>query len=542
MTTPIRRRLHDITLTVTLRAPWLVHGNDPGRLGLDAVQLRAPDGRLRLLPGSLVAGRIRDAWRVLKHDFQIDGVPNGGDWFGPPSTQDDKEDLEADANVSLRLGKRRKPKRARILTADLVECSEPPKGLLIHTRVKIDACSGTGLDGMLQAVEQRGAPGSNISFTGTWRAWLDDGEPAPLQADLHKALVWQTQLGALRNIGFGELLAQGSTVHIALAAAGPEGAAQAAHAAEAALQQQKFVAAKPGLGQTRGLRLRFSQPLAIANQLVNGNLFQANDFLPGAALKGALAHAWDQRQPDVDKPVWFDALRFTHAQPSSGEKRPSPLPYSLVAGLEENHPDARKLIWDVALSSGAVSDLIDAHGRAVSFEPDWKENLRKQAQARQRRGTVERYLRVRTAIDTGQAKQGSLFGYDCVMSPHLGPSILGNREPETYWQATLDLPLAFDNRQNWAQIATLLTSGPLGPLGKTDAFATVELLDDLAPVWPTRVDATSAGAVVRLVLASPALLFASTEVANNTSVALKGMHEVYARMALTLAIPKRQRA
>lgn len=543
MTTPIRRRLHDITLTVTLRAPWLVHGNDPGRLGLDAVQLRAPDGKRRLLPGSLLAGRIRDAWRVLKHDFQIKDVPNGEDWFGPPSTQDadeDNDDKKAEADVAYRRGRRRLPKRARILTADLVECSAPPDGLLIHTRVKIDASSGAGRDGMLQAVEQRDAPGSSLSFTGTWRAWLADGEPASLQAHLHKALVWQTQLGALRNIGFGELVAQGSKVHIVLAAAGPD---DAAHTAQAAAQQA-FVDAEPSPGRARGLRLRFDQPLAVANQLINGNLFQSDDFLPGAALKGALAHAWDQRQPGVAKPAWFDALRFTHAQPSSGTKRPSPLPFSLVAGLEEDQPDARKLIWDLALSSGAASDLIDAHGRAVSFAPDWKTNLRKQAQARQQRAQVARYLRVRTAIDTGQAKQGSLFGYDCAMSPHLGPPGQDGPEPETHWVATLDLPVAFNNPQNWAQIAMLLTSAPLGPLGKTNAFAAVELLHDLEPVWPTRVDPASAGALVRVVLASPALLFASTAVLNNTSVALKEMHEVYAQAfdAIAAATPEADHA
>ncbi len=516
------KRLHDIVLTVALRAPWLVHGNDPGRLGLDAVQLRAPDGRRRLLPGTLLAGRIRDAWHVLKKDFLIGEVPDAKDWFGPTSDSDAAEDVAGAAQPPT---PRRQPQRARIVTADLVECGTPPQAPLIHTRVQIDTDSGAGIDGMLQSVEQREPPGTALRFQGTWRVWLAEGEAPALQAQLLKALLWQTQLGALRSVGFGELLAAGTDVQIA-----PAGAAHAAEQAESAALQASFAQAQPPFGHARGLRLRFDRPLAVANRLVNGNLFQSDDFLPGAALKGALAHAWDRSRPGRPKPAWFDALRITHAQPCGGSARPAPLPFSLVAGLGADDAQADKLIWDLAQSPGAAPDLIDAHGRAVSFEPDWKGSLRAKASKRQQRGQVLRYLRVRTAIDGGQAKDGSLFGYDCVVSPHLGPlSPTGQPEPETHWAATLDLPAELDTKANWEHIAELLAAAPLGPLGKTDAYAALELVPDLPPVWPSRLDTLRAGATVTLLLASPALLFASSQVAGNTSVRQQPMQDVYAR-------------
>ncbi len=58
---------YDIQLKLTLKAPYLVHGNEPGRFGLDATLMRDHNGNL-ILPGTLIAGRLRDAWAALVID------------------------------------------------------------------------------------------------------------------------------------------------------------------------------------------------------------------------------------------------------------------------------------------------------------------------------------------------------------------------------------------------------------------------------------------------------------------------------------------
>ena len=72
------RSLYGIDLAVTLAAPYLVHGNDPGRFGLHATLLTDPQGR-PVLPGSLLAGRIAEAWTA--HGAELGGA-DADRWFG----------------------------------------------------------------------------------------------------------------------------------------------------------------------------------------------------------------------------------------------------------------------------------------------------------------------------------------------------------------------------------------------------------------------------------------------------------------------------
>ena len=200
---PAPRTLHRIELALTLRAPWLVHGNDPGSHGLDAVQLRGPYGR-RVLPGTLLAGRIRAAWRELGTRFGLQDVPQDLAWFGPLAEAD-----KADDGIATPAGAgkhRRQPLRARVHVSDLLEGALPQGAGHIATRVEINEASGAASDGMLLALEQLDLPGKEVTVYGLWHAWLALGEAEPLARHIAKALRWQTQLGAQRSVGFGELV------------------------------------------------------------------------------------------------------------------------------------------------------------------------------------------------------------------------------------------------------------------------------------------------------------------------------------------------
>jgi hypothetical protein len=313
----------------------------------------------------------------------------------------------------------------------------------------------------------------------------------------------QSQIGAFRNIGFGQVSEVGVSVR--------PGRGPANHNAGAAA----FVAG--GNAGPRGLLLAFTQPLAVGNRRINGNTFESSDVIPGAAIKAALAKSFKERLGRV--PEWFDALRISHALPAAGHKRPAPLPLSLVAGKDAQNTDC---IWDLAHSDAAP---LDANHHAAAFQLDWKPDKFNKADADSKRGwgNTQRYLRVRTAIESGRAKDKSLFAYEAVVAAANGD---GPNASITQWMATLDLPMQFDNAAHWQEIFTAFTTAPLGPIGKTDAFCEAQLLPSTPVVWPSQLPL--AGQLeVRLQLITPALLTSTHSVLNNTSSAPANLQQVY---------------
>ena len=525
---PAPRTLHHIELALTLRAPWLVHGNDPGSHGLDAVQLRGPDGR-RVLPGTLLAGRIRAAWRELGTRFGLQDVPQELAWFGPLAEAD-----KADDGIATPAGAgkhRRQPLRARVHVSDLLEGALPRGAGNIATRVEINEASGAASDGMLLALEQLDLPGEEVTVYGLWHAWLALGEAEPLARHIAKALRWQTQLGAQRSVGFGELV----DVKVQLLANAADNGSAA--------QLDAFVGGDKAAA--RAIRLQFTQPLAVGNQRIQDNLYRSSDIIPGAAIKGALATALRHQRPGQPMPGWFDALRITHALPCAGHQRPAPLPLSLAIGKAA---DGSARLWDLANSDAPAP--LDDKGQALRFQPDWKPMDETLASAGQGWGRTQRHLRVRTAIHDGQAKDGQLFAYDCVVASENGAdqgaagdsgSPAAPAATLTHWSATLDLPAALDRPEAWREVARLLQDSALGPIGKTDAFASVELVAGLGAVWPASTRVT-AGAEVCVMLVTPALLFPTSEVLGHTSAGLLGagpavdLDQVYRKAFAELAV------
>jgi len=463
------KSLYSIHITLRLRAPWLVHGNDPGRLGLDAVQLRNGNGQ-RILPGSLLVGRVVQAW----NEFKTLGAqaPGPGEWFGSEATAE------------------RRPQRARIYVDDLVCQQDPVQAVPPVSRVHIDEGSGAGVEGDLQFIEQNDPNGSLVSLCGTWRAWLGADEAAPLKQWLYKALCWQSQWGALRNAGFGVC----EQVQVVF-----ENTAKPAPQATAAASESRF------------LSLRFAQALAVGNRLQGSNLFVSEDVISGGTLKGALAEML--RAAGQPLPAWFNALRISHAHPSDDAQRPLPLPLSLVW-------DGAQGVFDAA---ACATSRLGPNGAAPAFQTDWKPSAFGIAAQHQGWAQTRVHLRVRTAIEDGQAAEGKLFAYETrVPGAH------------TRWLAQVGFTdTAAEQKwpQRWQELAACLAGG-LGPIGKTDAFAQVHWCDSGQPRWPS--GPVQAGQQVRVMLATPALLFASTAVAAK-AVTPQDLHALYAQAFADLA-------
>ena len=468
-------RLHTIDITVTLAAPWLVHGNDPGRLGLDAVLMRDRAGQV-LLPGTLLVGRIADAWHELRTHFGAHQLPHAEDWFG----------REARDFV---------PSHGRIYTNDLPCPKGSESGTATANRIQCNDDSGAVEPGMLMLAEQEHAPGQKVSFVGRWRAWLSEAEVAPLRTALLAGLLWQDQLGAMASVGLGEVL--GATVDVKAVPLPPQPQAAAG-------------------GRTRRLALTFNGPLCVGVRgTAAGNLFDSTDIVPGAAIKAAMAEMWRHWRSytgplgDGNTPLAkaFDALRVSHAFPAADrQRRPGRLPLSLVVSR-----------------SGALLDAVQCpqaelpEGAAPRFSIDWKGEDWGRACASQGWGETRRELRVRTAISrtSRTAEEGKLFAYECNVA-------VG----DTVWLADLALPDSVPQPEAvWKELEQLLAVG-IGPIGKTAAWGDALLQDTAvltADVWSADDLLTLPSSVV-LQLQTPALLFAADAVAEQPSVDLLALY------------------
>lgn len=463
----MNRYAYEIQLDITIEAPYLVHGNDPGRYGLDATLLTDHRGR-PVLPGTLVAGRIVEVWHNLGSML---GGANPTNWFGSKGSV---------------LGS-----RARLKVDDLVLQSINGQPLQVNksgfdtTRIRQNGDTGAVDHGALFVAEQIAAPGAQLSFSGTWRTWATDDEIASLVPQLKAALLLQTQLGAYRSVGFGRVKA----VQIGAASA---------------------VSASLKLASTddrHRFALRTDGALCVGSRSRRGNVFESTDVISGGTILGAIATMLGAKygQPNLSNinsalAKNFSSLRCTHAIPAqAGCGRPVPLPQSLVS-----HNGQILDAWQHAVPPVGLDSV-------PAFQTDWKQKDYKLVQKSQRWGVTQRYLRIRTDIDSsGAAKESSLFGYECVVSPRDD-----NDEVITQWLFDLDLqsiPVA-DRELARQELAQLLSLG-LFPIGKTDALLKVENVSGSRAVWQAK-DQTNmqVGELVPMLLVSDALLFPTSRVA-----------------------------
>jgi hypothetical protein len=428
-----------LDVTFTLAGLLMTRSTAAGGYGVDAPLARDAQGRY-CVPGTLVKGRLRDAWRELH--------AAAGDAFAP--------------DEALLLGRRAgnadhdgpvDPARGRLRFGDFVCPARADAGTLF--RIQIDAARGSVAHGAYQVIEAPFGAGETVTFHGAIRFTArDDGETAQVEHEVTTGLRWITSLGAMRTVGFGRVLAVDVQAH-------PELPASITATATGA-------ACLP-------LLLTFDGPLCVPLRRIDDNLFESDDVVPGGVLKGSLATTWqallgrpggaavdaatDPARPKLGE--HFARLRITHAFPvahghDAPVRRPVAPPLSVVR--------AAGGVFDIALESGPV--LID--GEAPAFAIDWKPRERDDVDRRFGWHRPRRELRVRTAVDpdTRRAAEGALFGYEMLL-------------PEgCAWHARLDLDGVpeEDRLQVERELREVLSLGLHG-IGKTKASARVEWLD-----------------------------------------------------------------
>jgi hypothetical protein len=424
-------------VSLTLAAPILSHSSGALDYGLDAATRRDHAGR-PCLSGHLIKGNLRHAWEALE---RITGLPSRADiaaWLGEPSPPDSRDQA--------------RPGRLRFAHAwsDLDWQGGAGHVAGRRFRIAIDPVTGAVADGALQVIESPYPAGQTVNFTGIIDVDADAPEADAIERMLGKGLGFVPALGALKGNGFGRVLAlRIERRPRPMARSGLSGDLPAAVVTAGRI----------------GLRIVPESPFCFARPAIGGNNhFEAESFIPGGAIKAALARRLEQeprRWPRLRERL--STLRLSHALPVPRGKRQRPmqLPLSLVAAAGAFH--------DIA-GSDAVG-LID--GQAPLFNIDWKAGQWRRAAALYNPEPAQprRLLDIRTAIDAtrGSAKDGQLFSIETI-DPEGGD-----------WLANLDVggldgaaPDPAECRALFIELADLAKGG-LSHLGKTKATATLAL-------------------------------------------------------------------
>ena len=461
-----------ITLRVGVSAPFITQSSEPGAFGLDAVVARDDNGK-PIIPGSLLIGKLLDAWKQFGETQLI------ARWLGNEAWNFE-------------------PSPGRLCDADLriVESKHPKAIRTPYSRVEIGKDAGAGVLGALLFIEQPWAAGEIVCFKGMWHAIGSEEEVRALCGAIKGGLMWMAQLGAERSIGFGRV----ASVEVA---SDPAPSAQNSLSDETASRLY--------------FALTFTEPLCLP-ETATDNLFVSSDIIPGNVMKAAFALTWGAQEGKWNQPVTngssvqhkglaehFSHICFSHAFPAGNDKeasdiRPLPLPQSLVL--------ADKKFYDVALLDKPY--LIDK--QAPAFQIDWKNKDYNAAGVHQAWGETRRALRVRTAIEEGRriSKEEALFAYQTV-SP----------AQHTRWLGWVDFSAMTDiaKRNAAMQSFITLTQSGLHYVGKTKAVGMLTVMPKQDCVW-TSATAAEDGAWI-VMLNTPALLTPISEL-NEAS----GKHEL----------------
>jgi len=436
-----------LKVTLTLEGPVLTKSTTAGQYGVDAL-VACNERKQPIIPRTLIKGRLRQAWEELSSVAPGDFDPKTKDLLGP-----DPEEGKMAVGASLAL-------RGRLRFDDFVFTSTgrlADENRYRH-RIKVASSTRAAEERMLRMAEAPFASGLPVEFVGHIRYFADDAEAPRIQRMIEIGLRWVTHYGGDRTVGFGKLLElKVEKATAPLPAVVPTPSAVAA-------------------GVSLFLVIRPTAPFCLAkHHLPQGNLFESETVIPGAALKACVAEIWrqlaganpgtaveainDAKRAKLKE--HFNAVRFTHAfpAPKSAGRRPVFPPASLVKDGND--------IWHDAALFGSAFVFKQAgpppKTTAPAFRVDWKESGDVDKDFGW--GTTKSALVTRTAINREQqrAAESQLFTYEMV-------------KPEgCEWLGRVDfgrVPAA-DRPEVARQLQELLAVGLRG-LGKTKAAAQVE--------------------------------------------------------------------
>lgn len=449
--------------------------------GIDAAMARDGNGD-PYLPYSLVKGKLRQSW----HDFgdamgQAYGsrAPNPDELLGPKPRSNDPEGIDSNG-PHWQLG--------RLRFTDFVQKDHQIRRDSLITRIHIDEKSLAAAQGQLQVIESCFAAGEQVPFEGTIRFVAHDlDEVEPLTKLIVAGLKYSPNYGAEKSIGFGRTL----DAHIEqLQLWSMQSAEQNLRTLAQRLYPQHQVSGKESINSTSRpsaitkypFALNVHAPFVLGWRQSSGNIFESEESISGAVLKGILAEVMRQLTPgqrtaDVGKlssstfpalQKHFSKLRLSHAFPTDKTKQPLQRAVQVPQSLVNGNVDVSHF--------KSVNEYLQCHDSAVRFQTDWKSDDWGTAGQLFPYPDLERELRVRTQIDPDKrrAKDENLFAYEMIRPDGLC---------WTGWIDVTDIPEE-DRCKLLDEIDSLSQSGMLG-LGKTKAACDWSILQDLESAHPS---------------------------------------------------------
>jgi hypothetical protein len=505
--------MQEVTLTVTLKleGPILTHSTAPGASHVSTPFARDQKG-LYYLPGSLVKGRLREAWTEL--GTVTDDFLQRRCGLSLEQLLGDGSGNQQNEGVST------EPRRGRLHFENFTDVSTRPSAPSegkVRYRIKLDEARGSVSKGAFQIVEAPYSGGEEVSFVGQIHFRAVNADIAEkIRDSVRIGLRWITNVGANCNVGFGRLVdAEIVDVHYA------------------PLPTTKISTI---VGTERfDIELNLLSPFCISRPRIADNLFESEITIPGAVLKGSLAHTWralrgddpdgeigpgyDPSRPELSE--HYHLVRFTHAFPADqGQQfRPVTPPFSLVK--VHNRQEFRDELFDVALFDQPIligqpvgNEQLEWHPPAFSI--DWKDTL----EVKRLFGWAnpKRELRVRTAIDPvrRKTKEEQLFAYEMIVPDGVA------------WHARVDvsaIPSAARQKTE-EQLLGLLNQGLRG-IGKTKAQADVSIRTE-GSIQPRvlsnrepKIDPATEERIWVVTLQTPAIL------CNTQKILTDGLFEAY---------------
>jgi len=255
----------ELKISMTVRAPFLTQSSAPDDYGLDAVLARDNDKHF-YIPGTLIIGKLRQAWQELASLQSTKFKPEIEKWLGKKSDPN-KDDDEIETTV---LPQRKKLYIENLIFSETIEAQEKRKNSP-HFRIRMDSERGVVENGAYIVTERPFIAGEKITFQGIARFLAKtEQETKDLSDCLKTGLQWISQLGANRTIGFGEVI----EVDVKLIPILP-------------IQTKRLAISENAIYD---LCIRPQSPFCIAEQRIAGNLFKSSTVIPGGVIKGTIAN------------------------------------------------------------------------------------------------------------------------------------------------------------------------------------------------------------------------------------------------------------
>ena len=483
-------------------APIISQAAGAIKFGLDAAHLRDRNGNLAL-PGTLIQGNLLHYWGELYQEDMGLGAPS-------------------------RAGEKGWPNRGRVGFSEFWSADVKGSSSDLRYRIKINEDTGRTDDGALQMIESTLPSGTLVTFSGEIYSWFNsENEAREFARKLAKVLRYIPAMGAFKGIGFGRI----KQVEVKCSAIEAMPSQLNEPAKETMLKTgQLGLVIKPDRAFcfSRHLVGNSARERAVEDSSGLDNQYVSEDFIPGGAIKGAIATFLRQFSDNPDSNhasppqserfplicTYLDQITISHAQPCiKGRKtRGQPLPKSVV------YADDR--FFDISMTPpGLINDC------APLFSTDWKSKEWTRLQSEPNTNLTaymdnHRSLVLHTGIDraTGASLGSALFSIEAVVSE------------DHEWLSNLTLPGSLNETQTQALVEELRDFFALGLhwLGKTEASAEVEMTTVFES--PERNPITPDDEYCTLMLCSDACLLPVGTVAPSTN----GGHELQQAYAATI--------